>query len=95
MKRDLILVGKIFEILLNLPYSRVEKTVAIDIEGYSKAAIDYHIELLKDVDMIKTLPDGNGRELPTRIKWKGHEYVDKNYTTVLEEGLSLITKIID
>ena len=78
MKRDLILIAQIFQILMELPYTQDYQPVKLELENFSKAKIDYHIKLLEDFEMIETMLDETGRKLPSRIKWKGHNYIQES-----------------
>lgn len=67
------------------------------IKGHSKNKIDYHIQLLKDADFIKTSTNEQGRELPTRLTWKGHEYVFQTLNStvnVVKEGIDVVEDLM-
>ncbi len=83
MKRDLVLIRKIFDILSVLSYTKIYKPIPINIKGASKEKVDYHIKLLKDFEMIETMIDDKGQELPCRIMWRGHEYLQEKNNSIL------------
>lgn len=82
MKRDMDLVRKIlFAIEAHPPTLGPLK---INIEGYSKEIIDYHLTLLKDAGFIEGINPGAksgfgdivAMTIPMRMTWQGHEFLD-------------------
>ena len=80
-----------------MEYNGDEAPAKFTIKGYSKKGIDYHIQLLKDADFIKTGINQQGRELPTRLTWKGHEYLLQSLNStvnVVKEGIDVVEDLM-
>ena len=76
MKRDMDLIR---QILLDLEESGAYTNwMDIDIEAYSPEQMDYHLELLVEAGLISVASSerGRSRQLPVRITWAGHEFLD-------------------
>jgi hypothetical protein len=79
MKRDMELVR---ELLIYLDEKPDDKVVdAVEIEGYDRLAINYHLLLLYEAgyiagEPVSVTPTGRPvRVLPMRLKWEGHEFL--------------------
>ncbi|MGI9550754.1 MAG: DUF2513 domain-containing protein [Aurantibacter sp.] len=93
MKRDLLCISGIIRKIEKSDYKEDECPSKFKIMGYSKETVDYHIQLLKDADFIKTKLNDKNRELPTRLTWKGHDYIDRavhNTVNIIEEGMNVV-----
>ena len=93
MKRDLLCISEIIRKIESKEYKGEEGCLDLKIKGFSKRTIDYHIQLLKDADFLKTRIGPEGRELPIRLTWKGHEYVDqslRNSLGIIEKGVDIV-----
>lgn len=76
MKRDLSLIR---QILLDLEDGGAYTNwLDIDIEAYSPEQMDYHLDLLVEAGLISVASSerGRSRQLPVRITWDGHEFLD-------------------
>ena len=81
-------------------------THEINIDGYSKTEVNYHIILLNEAGLIEALDYSSfncSEWQPKRLTWKGHEFLDasRNETiwnkakdTIKERGLSLSFDLI-
>ncbi len=97
MKRDMLCITEIIRKIEKSDFKGDEAPSRFKIKGYSQNTIDYHIQLLKDADFIKTGINQQNRELPTRLTWKGHEYVlqSLNITVnVVKEGISVVEDLM-
>ncbi len=97
MKRDLLCVMEVFRKIEKSEYKGDEAPASFKIKGYSQDKLDYHIQLLKDADFIKTSVNQDNRELPTRLTWKGHEYMLQSLNStvnIVEEGIDVVEDII-
>lgn len=112
MKRDMDLVR---EILLFLEddnkeyYDGEDGTyMLINIEGYSKKEVDYHLTIMKDEEYLKgDLPFAEGKFIThsgVRISWKGHDFIDtfqsdtiwnKTKEQIVKKGLKISEIPID
>lgn len=80
-----------------MEYKSDEALTKFTVKGYSKTKVDYHIQLLKDADFIKTGINQQNRELPTRLTWKGHEYVLQSLNrtvNVVKEGINVVEDLM-
>ena len=76
MKRDIDLIR---QILLELEEKGAYTNwMDIDIEDYSPEQIDYHLELMVEAGLIsvRTSEKEYSRQLPLRLTWEGHEFLD-------------------
>ena len=92
MKRDMICIAEIIRKIEKMAYQGDQPPRTFKIKGYSKGIVDYHIQLLKDADFIKTAVNSKNRELPTRLTWKCHEYMLQSLNDsaiIIDEGISL------
>jgi len=67
------------QILLDLEKSGTSTNwLDIDIEAYSPEQMDYHLDLLVEAGLITVASSerGHSRQLPVRITWDGHEFLD-------------------
>lgn len=97
MKRDMLCLTEIIRRIEKMKYQGEKAPTDFSIKGYSKGKVDYHIQLLKDADFIKTSTNDKGRELPIRLTWKGHEYVFQTLNStvnVVEEGLGVVEDLM-
>lgn len=89
----MLCIAEIIRKIEKSDYNENEGLAKFKLKNYSKKIVDYHIQLLKDADFIKTQINSEGRELPVRLTWKGHEYIDQSaHTTVniIEEGINVV-----
>lgn len=76
MDRDMDLIRKI---LLQIKDAKNLDGVNVVIEGCSEEVINYHNMLLLEADLIKGYDyrcDDGIEITPTRLTWKGHEFID-------------------
>lgn len=93
MKRDVLCISEIMRKIEESEYRGDECSAKFKIKGYSKKAVEYHIQLLKDADFIKTYSNDKNREFPTRLTWKGHEYMDQSVhsaVNIIGEGMDVV-----
>jgi hypothetical protein len=79
MKREIELVKLILEYFENKDDWRGENEIQIN--GYTKNIVDYHIQILFEAGLLNAEPtfSKNGRlydALPFRLTWQGHEFLD-------------------
>jgi len=77
MKRDMDLVRKI---LLNIESQESQRYQGdVEIEGYSKEVVNYHLLLLVEAGLI-TAVDASSQAgfyfIPDRLTWEGHEFIE-------------------
>lgn len=97
MKRDMLFITEIIRKLQKLEYRGEEVPTKFKIKGYSDKKLDYHIQLLKDADFIKTGLNPHNRELPIRLTWKGHEYVLQSINStasMVTEGINVVEDLM-
>ena len=97
MKRDLLCITEIFRKVEKSEYKGNEAPASFKIKGFSQNKLDYHIQLLKDADFIKTAMNQNGRELPIRLTWKGHEYMLQSLNStvnIVKEGIEVVEDLM-
>jgi hypothetical protein len=78
MKRDLELIK---EILLHFESKEDWKHENLEIQGYEKKLVDYHLQLMYEGGLLNCEPitSEKGRiynVLPFRLTWSGHEFLD-------------------
>jgi hypothetical protein len=76
MKRDIDLIRQILLVLEEK--GAYTNWMDIDIEAYSPEQMDYHLDLLVEAGLISVASSerGRSRQLPVRITWDGHEFLD-------------------
>ena len=97
MKRDMLCITEIIRKLQKSEYKGEAVPKKFIIKGYSENKLDYHIQLLKDADFIKTGLTEKNRELPIRLTWKGHEYVLQSITgtaSIVKEGIVVVEDLM-
>ncbi|UJH66589.1 DUF2513 domain-containing protein [Allomuricauda sp. SCSIO 65647] len=97
MRRDMLCITEIIRKIEKSEYNGGEAPANFKIKGYSQKTVDYHIQLLKDADFIKTGMNPQNRELPTRLTWKGHEYVLQSLNStvnVVKEGIDVVEDLM-
>ncbi len=97
MKRDMLCLTEIIRKIEKMEYQGEVAPSKFSLKGYSSNKIDYHIQLLKDADFIKTNFNDMGRELPTRLTWKGHEYLFQTFNStvnVVKEGIDVVEDLM-
>ncbi len=97
MKRDLLCITEIIRKIEKSEYKGNEAPANFKIKGYSQNKLDYHIQLLKDADFIKTAVNQDNRELPIRLTWKGHEYILQSLNStvnIVKEGIDVVADIM-
>lgn len=72
MKRDLELIRAI---LLEVEQKLTSRAQLIDVPGYPPDLIAYNVELLVDGGYMQSASMASAH-LPTRLTWKGHEFLD-------------------
>jgi hypothetical protein len=76
MQRDIDLIRNI---LINLEQQGAYTSwMQVDVEEYSPEQMDYHLELMIDAGLISVRASQGGfsRQLPLRLTWEGHEFLD-------------------
>lgn len=77
MKRDMELVRKI--LLETEQYPKGTGWLNVEIAGYSKADVSYHVKILSQAGLL-TAQDLTTRDgfcwMPTSLTWDGHEFLD-------------------
>ncbi|RLI51233.1 MAG: hypothetical protein DRP09_19445 [Candidatus Thorarchaeota archaeon] len=79
MKRDMELIRKILLQIEKAPYQHTNDTVNLEIEESTNDKINYHVLLLAEAELIEAISfSGDDRVIcfPTRLTWKGHEFLD-------------------
>ncbi len=97
MKRDLLCITEIFRKVEKSEYKGDEVPTSFKLKGYSRNKLDYHIQLLKDADFVKTTMNQHGRELPIRLTWKGHEYMLQSLNStvnIVKEGIDVVEDLM-
>lgn len=92
MEKDLSIIGKIFEKLLSITDSEIDKPIQMKIDNCDEEKINYHVQLLKKSEHIKVKSDNQGKEYPTRIQGKGLDYIERNFNIVFGKELELRKK---
>ncbi len=96
MKRNILCITDIIRTLERSDAILSDTSKKFKLEGYDQKTLDYHIQLLKDADYIKTKCFNSNEELPTRLTWKGHEYIDQTLNStlkVIDQGIDIIGEI--
>jgi hypothetical protein len=88
MKRDMDLIRKILlEIEKHSNDTDLTKFDNIEQEGYSDSEIYYHVELLREADLIDVDFLVGGPFIINRLTWKGHEFLDTSrHNTIWEKA---------
>ncbi|PID83535.1 hypothetical protein CSB11_00785 [Candidatus Campbellbacteria bacterium] len=73
MNRDDFLIAYILSEVSDNQYKN-QDFINIEIDGYPKEKIDYHIFLLKDAGFVTVAENKEKREMPVLLTWKGQEY---------------------
>lgn len=76
MKRDSILSLWILGRVAETAYDPSGAVIPLVLEGSTAEEISYHVLLLGDAGFIEIGKDEQGRPRPTRLTWKGHDYLD-------------------
>jgi hypothetical protein len=81
MKRDLDLVRELLLYFESKPTDEHEDEV--EVEGFTKIEVDYHLLLLEDAGLLRcerlvssSTPSRVIRVLPFSLTWKGHEFLE-------------------
>ncbi len=88
MKRDLLVIYRILEKVEESEFdsSSNPTPIPIVVKGVSSEVIQYHLMLLSDAGYIKIIRSKKGLIAPTRLTWKGHDYLD-NASDIVIEGI--------
>lgn len=89
MKRDILVIYRILEKVEESEFDFTDAPVPIVVNGVSSAVIQYHLMLLSDAGYIKVIRSKKGQIAPTRLTWKGHDYLD-NASDIVIEGIDNI-----
>lgn len=78
MKRDLDLCRTILLAIESQPHGFADE---LQIEGYSEEQVGYHVYLLGEAGLLKTLErtginSHSPQALPVNLTWRGHEFLD-------------------
>jgi hypothetical protein len=83
VKRDLDLIRELLLFLERKPTPSIIEDTDISIAGYESLAIQYHLLIMAQADLIdcekmrsSSTPERIIRVMPFGLTWKGHEYLD-------------------
>lgn len=85
MKRDSILSLWILGRVAETAYDPSGAVIPLALEGSTAEEISYHVLLLGDAGFIEIGKDEQGRPRPTRLTWKGHDYLDTLGSNALDD----------
>jgi hypothetical protein len=76
MKRDMDLVRKILLEIERQPFTHGK--ITLEIEGYSREEISYHVLLLSEANLIEAEVSAraSAEYKPIRLTWQGHEFLE-------------------
>lgn len=84
MKRDLMLVYRMLEQIEHADFDFTNAPIDLAVNGFSRAQIAYHLLLLRDAGFIEVTKNERGQVAPTRLTWKGHDYLETTNDIVIE-----------
>lgn len=84
MKRDLMVIYRILEKVEKSDFDFTDAPIPVILPGVPQPVIQYHFMLLRDAGFIETISNEQGMIAPTRLTWKGHDYLDNASDIVIE-----------
>lgn len=78
MQRDMDLVREIM-FKIEAAHTFDVRLPPIEVEGYTKDQVAYHLVLLKEAELIEAIDTTKGRDggiRPLRLTWQGHEFLE-------------------
>jgi hypothetical protein len=82
MKRDMELIRLILQEVERA--QTFDEDLNINLDGYSKKEVDYHVILLNEAGLIVTYDESTLagiRLIPLRLTWQGHEFLEATKNT--------------
>lgn len=94
MKRDLMVIYRILEKVESSDFDSSEQAIPIPVilPGVPPRMVQYHFLLLQDAGFIETICNEQGMLAPTRLTWKGHDYLDHASDVVIDSVENLFAE---
>lgn len=93
MKRDLMVVYRILEKVEKSEYDFSDAPIPIILPGVAQETLQYHFLILEEAGLIETISNDKGVRAPTRLTWKGHDYLDHASDVVISSVPNVFAEV--
>jgi len=94
MKRDLMVIYRILEKVEASEFDFTDIPIPVILPGVPQQTIQYHFLLLQDAGFIEIISNDSGMLAPTRLTWKGHDYLDNASDVVIDGVENLFAEML-